>query len=248
MDRDFGRDFAIALGGMAPILVGIAMLAVRSEVDSAVTALVLMATVVIAATFGERWAAVVSAITATLSFDFFHTRPYGTLTMDSANDVETAIVLLVTGLIVGSVAARRRATQHGLKRRVDRGEAEILSLHRVADLIAHGATPAEVLFATERALTELLDLSSCDFSGDGGTFDELPVLERNGTITGGERRFVGSDFALPSAGVTLPVFRQGERIGSFVLHPGADVGVSFEQRIVAVAIADQAGAALVPMS
>jgi K+-sensing histidine kinase KdpD len=247
MDRDFGRDLAVALGGMLPIVVGIAMLAVRGEVDSAVTALVLMATVVIAATFGERRAAVVPAITATLTFDFFHVRPYGTLTMDSANDVETAIVLLVTGLIVGSVAARRRRTQHSLTRQVARGEAEVRRLHRVADLIAHGATEAEILFAAERELTELLDLVSCSFSDEEADSD-VPVLERNGTITGGELRFVGSDFALPRAGVSLPVFHQGHRIGTFLLHPNADAGVSLEQRIVALAIADQAGAALVPLA
>ncbi|MGE0795310.1 MAG: hypothetical protein AB7H92_17710 [Microbacteriaceae bacterium] len=166
--------------------------------------------------------------------------------MDSANDVETAAVLLVTGLIVGSVAARRRSTQFGLRREVARGSAEIRSLHRVADLIAHGAASAEVLFACERELTELLELASCDFGDD--VPEGLPMLERNGTITGGELRFVGRDFALPRAGVALPVFGRGQRIGAFVLQPGADVGVSFEQRIVAVAIADQAGAALVPLS
>lgn len=235
----------MALGGLLPVLVGMAMVVVRGEVDTAVTALVLMATVVIAATFGERWAAVASAVTATLTFDFFHTRPYGTLSIDSANDVETAVVLLVTGLVVGSVAARRRTTQHGLRREVERGSADIRSIHRVAELIAHGATSAEVLLTCERELTELLALASCEFSDHPPV--GLPVLQRNGTITGGERRFVGTDFALPRAGVLLPVLGRGERIGSFVMHPDADVGIAFERRIVAVAIADQAGAALLPL-
>ena len=37
---------------------------------------------------------------------------------------------------------------------------------------------------------------------------------------------------------------RGQQIGRFVLEPHEGVGVSLEQRLVAVAIADQVGAAL----
>jgi hypothetical protein len=51
-------------------------------------------------------------------------------------------------------------------------------------------------------------------------------------------------FAFPASGVELPVLGRGNVIGRFVLVPQPETSVSLEQRVVAVAIADQVGAAL----
>lgn len=240
--REDIEQLGIAIGGLLPLAVATFLVPVRSHVVAANLALVLMATVVFAASLGGRPAGVIAAINAALSFDFFFTRPYLSLTIDSADDIETVVVLLVVGLFVGSFAGRRRK----LQRRVAEGREEVERLHRVADLIAHDAQPAEVLFACERELTGLLRLDACEFES-GLPSSVLPRLERNGALTGVTyRRFVNGEFALPDVGVDLPVLHRGQRVGSFLLHPRADAGVSFEQRIVAVAIADQAGAALGP--
>jgi hypothetical protein len=45
-------------------------------------------------------------------------------------------------------------------------------------------------------------------------------------------------------GVRLPVLGGGRQIGSLVLDPDPSIGVSLEERLVAVALADQLGAAL----
>jgi hypothetical protein len=240
MTRSPYDDLVAAVGGLSSIAVGAVLVGVRGEIANANVALILMATVVVAATFGGRRAGLVAAVTATLSFDFFHTQPYLSLTIDSANDVETATVLLLTGLLVGGLAGRRRAAQA----EAAVSHQEIRRLHRVADLIAHGAQPAEVLFACERELTALLTLEHCEF--EAGAASDLPRLERNGIVTGGNLRFVHGDFALPGPAVDLPVLHRGQRVGGFVLRPDPDVGVSLEQRVVAVAIADQVGAALRP--
>ncbi len=42
----------------------------------------------------------------------------------------------------------------------------------------------------------------------------------------------------------MPVLARGQQIGRFVLDPAPGAGVSLESRVVAVAIADQVGAAL----
>ena len=50
---------------------------------------------------------------------------------------------------------------------------------------------------------------------------------------------------LPKEGIALPVLGRGEEVGRFVLEPTPGVGASLEERVVAVALADQVGAALV---
>jgi K+-sensing histidine kinase KdpD len=240
--REPEADTAVALGGLLPIVVGALLVLVRPYVLNVNVALVLMATVVVAGSFGDRRAGVVAAGSAALSFNFFHTQPYLSLSIDSADDVETVLVLLACGLFVGTLAGRRRT----LRAKAAASRQEISRLHRVADLIAHDAQPAEVMFLCERELAVLLTLVSCTFVA-GPPRAVLPRLERNGTMKGGSLRFVHGAFALPHEGVDLPVLHRGQRVGSFLLTPTPDAGVSFEQRIVAVAIADQAGAVLGPL-
>lgn len=232
---------AIVIGGMLPIVVGALLVPVRGHVLDTNVALVLMTTVVIAASLGDRRAGVVAATTAAMSFNFLFTQPYLSLEIDSADDVETFLVLLVAGLVVGSVAGRRRT----LRAKAAASRHEITRLHHIADLIAHDAQPAEIMFACERELIDLLALAACTFEA-GPETPALPRLERTGTISGGSLRFRRGEFALPDEGVDLPVLHRGQRVGSFVLTPAPDGNASLEQRIVAVAIADQAGAALGP--
>ena len=65
--------------------------------------LVLVVVVVAVATTGDRVAAAIAAIVAAASFDFFLTRPYTSMRITSAEDLETALMLLVIGLLVGQL-------------------------------------------------------------------------------------------------------------------------------------------------
>jgi hypothetical protein len=79
-----------------------------------------------------------------------------------------------------------------------------------------------------------------------------PVIGRHGGMAGVEpirfrRNHDGrAGFELPAGGVQLPVLAHGQRVGRFVLTPTPGIGVSLEQRLVAVAIADQVAAAWPP--
>ena len=94
------------MGGLAPIVVAGALVGVRGEILASTVALLLMVVVVAVAAVGGRAGGAAAAITAALSFDFFHTRPYLSLSIVSRDDVETAALLLVAGLIVGTMAGR----------------------------------------------------------------------------------------------------------------------------------------------
>ena len=60
------------------------------------------------------------------------------------------------------------------------------------------------------------------------------------------RRTDGAASSCPAGGVELPVLARGQHIGRFVLVPTPGHSVSLEERLVAVAIADQVAAVWIP--
>ena len=231
---------AYAIGGLLPIAVAGAMVGLRSEVDDANVALVLVLVIVGTAAFGGRGPAAVSAVVAAISFEFFFTEPYYSLRIDSSNDIETFVFLLAIGLAVGQVAvyAQRSRAQ------ASRGRDELTSMRRLAERVASGASDRELIDLTVTELVELMSLVACRFEVEA-TGPVLPVLERSGRIEASYRRVgAGGELALPPLGVRLPVVGGGHQVGSLVLDPDPAVGVTLEARLVAVALADQLGAAL----
>ena len=97
----------VALGVAAPICVAAALVAVRDHLLNANVALILVLVVILAAVGGGRSAGAAAAVSAALSFNFFHTMPYLTLEIDSADDVETTLLLLAVGLAVRQLAFYR---------------------------------------------------------------------------------------------------------------------------------------------
>ncbi len=235
-DERESRAVGIAFGGLLPIALGAALVLVRGEVDNTNIALALVVTVVVAAQVGGRIAGAVAAVSAAAAFDFFFTTPYLSLTIDSSDDVETTALLLVVGLLVGTIATR------GQRARTEATEArdEIRRVHRMAELVATDLPAAAVIATAENELTELLQLAECRFEAPPYTSD-LPVLERSGAVAGTRHVFTPDGFELPIGGVQLPVLARGRPVGRFLLVPTPGVGLSLERRVVAVALADQVG-------
>ncbi len=74
------------------------MVGVRGEIDSTNVALVLVLVVVATAAFGGRGPAALSAVVAAISYEFFFTRPFDSLRINRADDVETTLILLAIAL------------------------------------------------------------------------------------------------------------------------------------------------------
>ena len=53
----------------------------------------------------------VAALVSVASFDFFFTRPYYSFSINARDDVETAVLLLVVGLVVGELVVRTRRSR-----------------------------------------------------------------------------------------------------------------------------------------
>src|SRR2546423_362832 len=89
-----GRGIDIALSGLAPILVAAALVAVRGHVANVNVPRVLGVMVVAPGALGGRAAGMVSALPAAASSDFSHPRPYLSLLIHDADNVEMTILLL----------------------------------------------------------------------------------------------------------------------------------------------------------
>jgi len=229
-----------AIAGLGPIALAGALTAVRDDIEHTTAVLLLVVVVVLGAMAGGRAAGALGAVVAALSFDFFLTRPYLTLRIDSEADVETTIVLLAIGLLVGQIVVLAR--RH--RREVERAADEIGRLRRVAEQAASGASTDDLVLSVEAELIGLLGLRDCAFQREEPS-ETLPRIERSGAIATTARRLgTGGEFALPAEGVELPVLGGGRTLGRFVLHPDLDRGASLDARVVAVALADQFGAAL----
>ena len=229
----------LGVAALGPLVVASLLVTVRDHMARSNAALVFVIVVVLAAALGGRWAGFTAAVISAMSYDFFLTRPYGSLKIDELEDIVATVLLLAVGLIVGEVVV----WAHRGHRQKKRGQDDITRLHRVAEQVAAGASAHDVLESVRAELTHLLSLRGCTFE-QPPFGSPLPRLGRNGSIDIPRRRIVRGEFTLPAEGVEIPVLGRGRQVGRLVLEPEPDVGVSIEERVVAIAISDQLGAAV----
>src|SRR5205823_2336718 len=133
-------------------------------------------------------------------YDFFFTRPYQSLKIDSADDLETTLLLLAIGLVVAELVAYTRRHRARAATRSD----EIDLLRRTAELVASGESSANVLEVVRTELVDLLSLVECRYE-PAPFASTLPRIERTGSIDGAHRRWIGGEFTLPGMGAEIPV-------------------------------------------
>jgi hypothetical protein len=231
------NPIARAAGALLPILAAALLVPFRESLAGATLVLVLVVVVVAVATTGDRVAAAIAAIVAAASFDFFLTQPYTSMRITSADDVETAAMLLIIGLLVGQLGswgATRRAE-------ASRARDELRRLELVADRIAKDPGTLGLLDMVETEITEMLDLESCRFSLSR---PDAPELRGDGSVDASLHALVDGEFALPREGVAVRVENGGATLGWLHLVPSDRVGVPLETRKVAIALGQQLGSAL----
>lgn len=239
--QEYRDGIAVLAGLLAPLAIAAALVPFRSSFADTASALVLVAVVVAVAANGSRTAGFVAAVSASLWFDFFLTRPYERFAMSHRPDIETAVSLFVAGIAVTELAARNR---HHHRVAVEESD-HVGLIYYLSELVPEGA-PAEQIF--ERAndeLLALLHLRSCCYEA-GASDHRVTQLEHDGNVHLGAIRWGVHQMGLPGKELELRVQSQGTSFGRFVLEPTPGWPVTIQRRVVAIAIADQVGAALVP--
>ena len=234
------RSLALTvLAAAAPCAVAAALVPARGRLPNASVALGLAVVVVVLATFLARLAGLVAAVSAGLAFDIFFTKPYHSLAITKAQDVETTVLLVALGMTVGQLAARNR--DH--RRLAAEASYDLGRIHAVAEMVAEGASVDQVVLAVANELRDLLGLRDCWFDP---RFAERPgpFIEPHGDVGWGRLHWGFKSMGLPAQEVTLVVQHRGIPAGRFVLLPRHGLPVTADRLVVAVALADQAGAAL----
>jgi len=225
---------------VGPLAVAAALVPVRGHVQNTNVALVLVVVVVAVAATGRRFAGALAALSASLWFDFFFTSPYLSFTIAHRDGVETTVLLFAVGVVVAELAAWGRRSRAA----ASQGWQGITQIHAVVEMVAAGEPAETVVRTVADDLRTILLLRDCRFDrrfvGPG-----TARLERNGEVTVGNLGWSAEHMGLPSGEVDLVVHYRGEPVGRFVLMPTTGQPVSLERRVVAVALADQVGPAVV---
>ncbi|MFC5262315.1 DUF4118 domain-containing protein [Kribbella qitaiheensis] len=227
---------------IVPCAVCAAIAPFRGRIENTNAALVLVLLVVAAAATGPRWAAIVAALSSTLWFDFFLTRPYQQFTITDQADIETAVLLTLVGLAVTEVALWGRRQQA----RASQQAGYLQGVLSTAGLVAAGSSRTETLIEhVADQLVEVLGIDDCQF--DSNTREGAPAaIVRDGTVVQRGHDLDVERFGLPTdCEIELRTQHDGITRGRFLLVASTRVArPSAAQRQVAVALADQVGAAL----
>jgi K+-sensing histidine kinase KdpD len=225
----------------APLIICVAVAPFRHSFDNANAALLLVLVIVAVASFGVRPAGVVAAVSSAVWFDFFLTVPYNRLTIENQDDIETTILLVVIGAAVTEIAIWGRRQQA----RASRQTGYLAGVMTTSQAIAKGGSTAELIDQVRTELTAVLRIDGCRFLA-GGKREHAPQLNPDGSVTQRDRLFKVERDGLPTdSEIELVVQHAGVVRGRFLLTAASRiVRPDLEQRLVAVALADQVGGAL----
>jgi len=214
-----------------PLAVAAGFVPFRSSFTNVGAALVLVALVEAMAIVGHRPGGVLATLSAAIWFDYFLTTPYERFTISHRPDLETTITLVVVGFIVTELAARSRHHRH----EATEESAYVAMLAKTAQRVSASRPSSDVISRACDELVGLLHLRACRFEADV-TGPPFAQIRDDGSVIHVGMRWPANDFGIPGPEAEITCHWRGEDLGRFVLTPTPGLGVSKEQRVVAVAL------------
>ncbi len=129
MNRTDDSRVWMVTGALSSMALAVALIPLRTQVAASNLAFVFIAFTIIVAELGGRGAALVTALIAAMSLNFFLAEPYLTLAISKPDDVIAFIALAVCGLIAAAFGRRREQ----LSEVVGRADREMTTLARIAE-------------------------------------------------------------------------------------------------------------------
>jgi len=237
-DRD---RLAVAVALVAPLALAAILAPFRAGFPNTDAALAMILLVVAIAANGYRLAGYLAALSGAVWFDFFLTRPYETFGITHRVDIQTTVLLLVIGGAVTELAVWGRRQYVAASRRAG----YLDGISAAAQAVAVGGSPSALIDQVTRQLTQLLALRSCRFQYGMAGLGHPARLRHDGTLLAGQQVWdVAARGFPPDTAVELLVENGGILQGRFLMTPAAGARPTLENQLLAVAFADQVGAAL----
>jgi K+-sensing histidine kinase KdpD len=240
--RQAPRDWLAVLAGLAvPLVLTAVLVPFRTSFPNTDAALALILVVVAVAANGYRPAGLLAAVSAAAWFDFFLTVPYERFAITQRADIETTVLLLAVGIAVTEIAVWGRR-QHGA---ANRRAGYLDGFNAAAAVVATGKSAAALIEQVSGQLVNLLSLDSCRYEDGVAGIGNPARLRRDGQVVRAGQVWDVAHEGLP-VGVDVELLCEvgGLLQGRFLLHPAAGARPTVEQRLIAVALADQVGAAV----
>ena len=236
------RDrLAVVAALAAPLLLTVILVPFRTSFPNTDAALALLLVVVAVAANGYRLAGYLAALSAAVWFDFFLTRPYEEFSITRRADIETTVLLLVIGAAVTELAVWGRRQHAAASRRAG----YLDGINAAARAAAAGESPGELINQVSARLADLLSLRMCRFEYGKAGLGRPARLRNDGQVVTEHRTWDVPAEGLPSdTDLELLVETAGVFQGRFLMRANPDARPTLEQRLVAIAFADQVGAAL----
>jgi K+-sensing histidine kinase KdpD len=236
------RQYLVILVGLAaPLALTAILVPFRTSFPNTDAALALILVVVAVAAAGSRPAGYLAAVSAAVWFDFFLTRPYERFSITRSADIETTVLILVIGVAVTEIAMWGRRQQHAATRRAG----YLDGINMAAEAVAVGSSASALTDDVAGQIVRLLAVQSCRFERGIAGLGRPARLRHDGVVLDADQRQqldIARD-GLPAT-TELLVENHGVLQGRFLLTAGPGARPTVEQRLVAVAFADQVGAAL----
>jgi K+-sensing histidine kinase KdpD len=240
--RVLSRDrLAVLVALVAPLALAAILVPFRASFPNTDAALALLLVVVVVAADGYRLAGYLAAVSAAVWFDFFLARPYVQFTITRRSDVETTVLLLVIGVVVTELGVWGRREHVAAGRRAG----YLDGINAAAQAVAVGDSPSVLIGQVTSQLCQLLSLRSCRFEYGVAGLGHPARLQQDGTVVAKPGTWDAILEPVPrDADTELLAESGGVLQGRFLMMPNADARPTLEQRLLAVALANQVGAAL----
>jgi hypothetical protein len=237
------RTLVVSVAVALPLAACAVLSLFRHNVANTNAALGLVLLIVAAASTGACMAGLAAALSSAVWFDFFLTEPYNQFAVTKRADVETAVLLLLVGLAVSEIAlwGRRQQAQ------ASREQGYLDGVVSTAATVGAGRTSTSALVDhVAHQIVDVLQIDACRFDHGGGAL--LAELHDDGSVLYDGSPLDVSRSGLPTDTEIALVVRSGGVVrGRFLLiSTSRVVRPTREQLRVAVALANQVGAALVP--
>ena len=242
MSRYLTRDRLAVLAGLAaPLALAAILVPFRASFLNTDAALAMLVVVVAVAANGYRLAGFLAALSVAVCFDFFLTQPYERFTITRQTDIETTVLLLVIGVAVTEIAVWGRRQRVTASRRAG----YLDGINSAARAVATGSSPSALIGQVTGQLIQLLSLRSCSFQYGVAGLGRPARLHHDGAVTVGHRPLDVDAEGFPAGTDTELLVQSGGIFqGRFLMTPAPGARPTLEQRLLAVALADQIGAAL----